>query len=51
MILALEENYYLLTFDKDQTAQYIASKEPSDLIEKTNEEDEDDDGFEDAFQF
>jgi len=48
IVLALEENYYFLTFDKDQVAQYVASKEPSDLIEKANEED-DDDGFEDAF--
>jgi len=49
IVLALEENYYFLTFDKDQVAQYVASKEPSDLIEKANEEDDDDDGFEDAF--
>lgn len=48
MILALEENYYLLQFNSDQVATYIASKEPSDLVEKT-EADDDDDGFEDAF--
>lgn len=48
VILALEENYYLLSFDSDQVVNYISSKEPSDLVDKPAE-DEDDDGFEDAF--
>jgi hypothetical protein len=49
-VLALEDNYYLLSYDSDSVANYVASKEPSDLVEK-KAEDEDDDGFEDAFQF
>lgn len=49
VVLALEDNFYLLNFDNDQVVNYVSSKEPSDLADKV--EDEDDDGCEEAFQF
>jgi coatomer subunit beta' len=49
VVLALEDNFYLLNYDTDQVSNYISSKEPSDLADKA--EDEDDDGCEEAFQF
>ena len=43
--MALEDNFYLLSFDNDKTIQYINSKDPS----SSNEQD--DEGFEEAFNF
>jgi len=49
VVLSLEDTFYLLNFRADEVAQYISTKEPSDLEEK--KEDEDDDGCEEAFEF
>jgi hypothetical protein len=51
VVLALEDNYYLLNFDNEAVQNYISSKEPSELDQGANKEDEDDDGYEEAFQF
>jgi len=47
VVLALDEMFYLLNFDKEGVEQYVSSKEPTEGAPA----DEDDDGFEDAFQF
>ena len=49
VVLSLEDTFYLLNFKADEVAQYVASKEPSELEEK--KEDDDDDGCEEAFEF
>jgi len=51
VILALEDNYYFLNFDSDQVNNYIASKEPTELDQGKKQDDEDDEGCEEAFQF
>jgi coatomer subunit beta' len=48
VVLALEDNFYLLNFNNDQLVSYLSSKEPSDLTDKVED---DDDGCEEAFQF
>jgi len=45
VVLALEENFYLLTYDSDQVVSYVNNKDPSAA------QDEDDEGCEEAFQF
>jgi len=43
VVLALEENYYLLNFDADVVETYLQQKDPSAPV------DEDDGGCEEAF--
>uniref|UniRef100_A0A7S3IM43 Coatomer subunit beta n=1 Tax=Strombidium inclinatum TaxID=197538 RepID=A0A7S3IM43_9SPIT len=45
VVLALEDNFYLLNFDNEGVAEYVAGKEPA------GKPDEEEDGFEEAFQF
>ena len=45
VVLALEDNFYLLSYDNDQVVAYLGSKDPAAAPE------EDDDGCEEAFQF
>lgn len=43
VILALEDNFYLLSYDNDQVTSYLSGKDPTAAPE------EDDDGCEEAF--
>jgi coatomer subunit beta' len=46
VIMALEEQFYLLNYDADQVKEYINQKDPH---QEQQEEDEDDEGCEEAF--
>ena len=48
IVLALEENYYLLNFNQEEVTNYVNENEGKDT---TAEDDEDDEGCEEAFEF
>jgi len=48
IVLALEDNYYLLNFNEDEVTTYVSEHEGEDT---KPEEDEDDEGCEEAFTF
>jgi len=49
IVLALEDNYYLLNFNDQEVINYVLEKEGQET--KAEDEDEDDEGCEDAFEF
>ena len=49
VVLALEENYYLLDFNEEEVKTYVAEHEGEE--QKPEDEDEDDEGCEEAFTF
>jgi len=46
VVMALEEQFYLLNYDAEQVKEYINQKDPH---QEQQEEDEDDEGCEEAF--
>lgn len=48
IVLALEENYYLLDFNEESVANYVSER---DGVETKQDDEEDDDGCEEAFTF
>lgn len=49
VVLALEENYYLLNFSETEVLNYVNENEGK--VTKPEDEDEDDEGCEEAFEF